>query len=348
MQNHQQFKNLYMKKIKAGIFGLGKLGKIHLKLIKELCLEREDLELIGIYEADKDINESISNENGFELNESADNLMGKINTAIIVTPTSTHFDLAKKCILADINTFIEKPVTETTRQARDLLDLSKGRKIKIQIGHIERFNPAILALDKYQINPLFIETHRLAEFNPRGTDVSVIQDLMIHDIDIILNLVKSKVKRIDANGVAIITDKIDIANARIQFENGCVANITASRISLKKMRKMRLFQKYAYISIDFLKNSSEVFRLSDGSSGNTENEIEPVAEFTQGEKNVKLFYESPSVKEVNSMKYEQNKFFDSIIKDEEPIVTLEDGLQALEVANEIIKEIESAPDLKSF
>jgi predicted dehydrogenase len=337
-----------MKKIKVGIFGLGKLGKIHLKLIKELCYEREDLELIGIYETDKEINVSISKENGFDLNNSVDELIGKINTAIIVTPTSTHFELAKKCILSNINTFIEKPVTETTKQAQELMELSKGRKIKIQIGHIERFNPAILALDNYHIKPMFIETHRLAEFNPRGTDVSVIQDLMIHDIDIILNLVKSKVKRIDANGVAIITDKIDIANARIQFENGCVANITASRISLKKMRKMRLFQKYAYISIDFLKNTSEVFRLSDGSNEDIENEIAPVAEFIQGEKNVKLFYESPAIKEVNSMKYEQNKYFDSIVNDEEPIVTLEDGLQALEVANEIIKEIESAAALRTL
>ncbi len=194
---------------------------------------------------------------------------------------------------------------------------------------------------------MFIETHRLAQFNPRGTDVSVIQDLMIHDIDIILNLVKSGVKKIDANGVAIITDKIDIANARIQFENGCVANITASRISLNKMRKMRLFQKYAYISVDFLQNTSEVFRLSDGKSLNEMDEGVALTEFIQGDNTVKLFYERPVVKEVNSMKYEQNKFFDSIKNDEEPIVTLEDGLQALEVANEIIHEIESSPALKS-
>ncbi|HMS64324.1 MAG TPA: Gfo/Idh/MocA family oxidoreductase [Ignavibacteria bacterium] len=336
-----------MKKIKVGIFGLGKLGKIHLKLIKELCTERDDLELTGIFETEKEINETVSNENGLVINNSPEDLISKINTAIIVTPTSTHYELAIKCISADINTFIEKPVTETTKQAQDLMELSKNKKIKIQIGHIERFNPAILALDNYLINPMFIETHRLAQFNPRGTDVSVIQDLMIHDIDIILNLVKSKVKRIDANGVAIITDKIDIANARIQFENGCVANITASRISLNKMRKMRLFQKFAYISIDFLQNTSEVFRLSDPKPGSDEEDAVALTEFIQGEKKVKLFYERPVVKEVNSMKYEQNKYFDSIVNDEEPIVTLEDGLQALEVANEIIKEIESSGDLNA-
>ncbi|MBK8553910.1 MAG: Gfo/Idh/MocA family oxidoreductase [Ignavibacteria bacterium] len=329
-----------MEKLKAGIFGLGHLGKIHLKLLKEICSERNDIEIAGIFDTDQEKNKNVSEENNFEMNSTADELIDKINTAVIVTPTSAHFELAGKTISKNINTFIEKPVTDTTEEAVKLLKLSEGKKIKIQIGHIERFNPAILALDNYKLAPMFIETHRLAQFNPRGTDVSVIQDLMIHDIDIILNLVKSKVKRIDANGVAIITDKIDIANARIKFENGCVANITASRISQNKMRKMRLFQKSAYISIDFLQNTSEVFRMSDGKSED-ENSI-AMAEFEQGENKIKIFYERPPVKEVNSMKYELNKFIDAIVNDDEPIVTLEDGLQALEVANAIVKEIESA------
>lgn len=328
-----------MEKIKAGIFGMGHLGKIHLKVLKEICAERNDVEIAGVYDSDKEKNEAVSKENNYAVNNTPEELTGKINTAIIVTPTSTHFEIANKTISNDINTFIEKPVTDTTAEAEKLLALSRTKKIKIQIGHIERFNAAILALDSYNLAPMFIETHRLAQFNPRGTDVSVIQDLMIHDIDIILNLVKSKVKSIDANGVAIITDKIDIANARIKFENGCVANITASRISLNKMRKMRLFQKSAYISIDFLQNTSEVFRLGDGKTGN-ENSI-ALTEFNQGEKTVRIYYEKPPVKEVNSMKYEMNKFLDSIIKDEEPIVTLEDGLQALEVANEIVEKIEA-------
>lgn len=331
-----------MKKIRTGLFGLGHLGKTHLKLIKELCNERDDAELTGVFDTDTEKNNSISAENNLEINNSAEELISKINAAIIVTPTSSHFDIAMKCIENKVNTFIEKPVTETTEQAEKLVSASSGKNLKIQIGHIERFNPAILALDNYRIAPMFIETHRLSQFNPRGTDVSVIQDLMIHDIDIILNLVKSKVKKIDASGVAIITDKIDIANARIQFENGCVANITASRISMNKMRKMRLFQKYAYISIDFLKNTSEVFRLSDGKSpGGGDEKAIALAEFPQGDNILKLFYEMPPVKEVNSMKYEQNKFFDSIALDAEPLVTLEDGLQALEVANEIISIIEN-------
>lgn len=318
---------------------MGHLGKIHLKVLKEICSERNDTEIAGIFDSDKEKNESVSRENNLQVNNTPEELINKINTAIIVTPTSSHFEIAYKAISNDINTFIEKPVTETTAEAEKLLKLSEQKKIKIQIGHIERFNAAILALDSYNLVPMFIETHRLAQFNPRGTDVSVIQDLMIHDIDIILNLVKSKVKSIDANGVAIITDKIDIANARIKFENGCVANITASRISLNKMRKMRLFQKSAYISIDFLQNTSEVFRLDDGKMSN-DNSI-ALTEFVQGENKVKIFYEKPPVKEVNSMKYEMNKFLDSIINDDEPIVTLQDGLQALEVANEIVEKIEN-------
>ncbi len=328
-----------MKKLKTGLFGLGHLGKIHLKVLKEICAERNDTEITGVFDTDDEKNRSIAEENKLPVNTTADELIGKINTAIIVTPTSTHFEIASRCILNDINTFIEKPVTETTAEATKLVQLSKDKNIKVQIGHIERFNPAILALDEYKIAPMFIETHRLAQFNPLGTDVSVIQDLMIHDIDIILNLVKSKVKSIDANGVAIITDKIDIANARIKFENGCVANITASRISQNKMRKMRLFQKSAYISIDFLQNTSEVFRMSDGQSEDEKSIA--LTEFVQGEKKVKIFYERPPVKEVNSLKYELGKFFDSIINDVEPVVTLEDGLQALEVANAIVTEIES-------
>lgn len=332
-----------MKKIKAGIFGLGHLGKTHLKLVKELCNERSDIELIGIFDTDESKNKNISDELGLKINKKAEELTDKINTAIIVTPTSTHYELATMMISKSINTFIEKPVTETTTQAEELLKSAVDKKIKIQIGHIERFNPAILALDSIDLKPMFIETHRLAQFNPRGTDVSVIQDLMIHDIDIILNLVKSKVSKIDASGVPVITDKIDIANARIKFDNGCVANITASRISQNKMRKMRMFQKSAYISVDFLQNSSEVFRLSDGETLNLNgSNAFTLAEFMQGEKKLKILYEKPEVKEVNSMKYELNKFFNAITDDTEPVVTLGDGLQALEVANEIINEIESS------
>ncbi|MBX7043211.1 MAG: Gfo/Idh/MocA family oxidoreductase [Ignavibacteria bacterium] len=327
-----------MKKIRTAVIGLGHLGSIHLKLINEISKERKDTELSGVFDSEPEKNSAASASYGIRAFGSVDEALAESDAVVIVTPTSTHFDIASAAILKGVNTFIEKPVTETTEQAERLLELAKGKKLKVQIGHIERFNAAILSLEDYSLAPLFIETHRLSQFNPRGTDVSVIQDLMIHDIDIILNLVKSPVKAIDANGVAIITDKIDIANARIRFENGCVANITASRISQNKMRKMRLFQKNAYISIDFLQNSSEVFKLSEAG--------DPAAGFalTGFEKDGKKFsivYDRPQVKEVNSLKYELNLFFDSIANDTEPLVTLEDGLQALEVANIIVEKIES-------
>ncbi len=326
-----------MKKIKAAVIGLGHLGSIHLKLINELAGERDDLELAGGYDSNEEKNSEYAALYGYEKPSSLTELFARANSVIIVTPTSTHFEIASRAIANNINAFIEKPVTESTSQAEQLLELAKGSTAKIQIGHIERFNSAILSLEGYKLAPLFIETHRLSQFNPRGTDVSVIQDLMIHDIDIILNLVKSPVKNIDANGVAIITDKIDIANARITFENGCVANVTASRISQNKMRKMRLFQKSAYISIDFLQNSSEVFKLieQNESSGGF-----AITGFEKEGKKMSIVYDKPQVKEVNSLKHELSLFFDSIVNNSETVVTLEDGLQALEVANIIIQKIE--------
>ena len=329
-----------MKKntIRAGVIGLGHLGSIHLKLINELCGERDNMVLTGAFDNDEKKNSEAAEKYGYQKVGSIDELLGRTDAVVIVTPTSTHSDIASKAIEMNVNTFIEKPVTETTEQAERLLEMSKDKDIKIQVGHIERFNAAILSLEDYKLAPLFIETHRLSQFNPRGTDVSVIQDLMIHDIDIILNLVKSPVEKIDANGVAIITDKIDIANARITFENGCVANITASRISQNKMRKMRLFQKSAYISIDFLQNTSEVFKLA--AADETVSGF-ALTGFEKDGKKMSIVYDRPQVKEVNSLKHELTLFFDSIVNGTEPVVTLEDGLQALEVANTIIEKIES-------
>ena len=324
--------------IRAGVIGIGHLGSIHLKLLKEISDESSNIELVGVYDADEMKNAETAEKYGLRKMMSPDELIDSVDAIVIVTPTSTHYEIASKAIEKNVNTFIEKPVTETTEQAEKLLELSKGKNIKIQVGHIERFNSAILSLEDYKLSPLFIETHRLSQFNPRGTDVSVIQDLMIHDIDIILNLVKSPVKKIDANGVAIITDKIDIANARITFDNGCVANITASRISQNKMRKMRLFQKSAYISIDFLQNSSEVFKLA-GADETVSGFA--LTGFERDGKKMSIVYDKPQVKEVNSLKHELTLFFNSISDGTETVVTLEDGLQALEVANTIIEKIES-------
>ncbi|HLT24788.1 MAG TPA: Gfo/Idh/MocA family oxidoreductase [Ignavibacteria bacterium] len=327
------------KYINASLIGVGHLGKTHLRILKEIAGENENINLIGIYDTDPENLSQVSSDEKVRAFHSLDEAIESSDTLIIVTPTSTHYEIAKKALQKNINIFIEKPVTSDAEEAQKLIDLAKDNPAKIQIGHIERFNPAILALDEYSLAPIFIESHRLAQFNPRGTDVSVIHDLMIHDIDIILNLVKSPVTKIDANGVAIITGKIDIANARITFENGCVANVTASRISQSKMRKMRIFQKNAYISIDFLQNLSEVFKLStdDSKKGGS---------FGLGgielENGAKVIYERPVIDDINPLKFELMSFFDSITQDKEPLVTLEDGKQAIEVAGKIIKEVDSS------
>lgn len=323
--------------IKTAIIGTGHLGRLHIKNLKEIEKERDDIQVTGIYDTDPDKMNKVADEFSVNKFNSVEDALNNSDAVILVTPTSTHFELAKKIIEKDKNIFIEKPVTETIPEAEELCKLVKNKKIKVQVGHIERFNPAVLALEKYNLKPLFIETHRLSQFNPRGTDVSVIQDLMIHDIDIILKFVDSPVERIDANGVAILTDKIDIANARIRFKNGCVANITASRISQNKMRKMRIFQKNAYISIDFSQNLSEVFHLeeSDGSTGFS------FASFDIGN-NKKIVYERATVEDINPMKYELNKFFDSIKNNTEPLVNLDEGKRALEVAEYVIKEVENS------
>ncbi|MBC8490048.1 MAG: Gfo/Idh/MocA family oxidoreductase [Ignavibacteria bacterium] len=330
------------KKIEVGVIGCGHLGKLHIKNLKEIEKESNDVSVIGTYDIDLNKSKLASTELNAKAFDTLDTLLENINTAIIVTPTSTHFEIANKIITQDINVFIEKPVTDDINDAKKLLKQSKGKDIKIQIGHIERFNPAILSLEQYNLAPLFIETHRLAQFNPRGTDVSVIQDLMIHDIDIILNLVKSNVKTINANGASIITDKIDIANVRIKFDNGCVANITSSRISQHKMRKMRIFQHNAYISIDFSQNSSEVFRLVEKEKDKSKS-LEPMfslGTIKRGGKELQIVYEQPKIEESNPMKYEQNKFFNCIRKGSEPEVQLKDGIQALEVATKINEEVE--------
>lgn len=321
--------------IKAGIIGCGHLGKLHLKNIKEIEQRNQLIKLEGLHDTDTEILRNLSQESGVRYYERLDDMLNDVNAVFIVTPTTTHFQIAEKTISAGIHTFIEKPVTETVEEAAGLEKIKKAGTI-VQVGHIERFNPAILSVEKYTLAPLFIETHRLAQFNPRGTDVSVIKDLMIHDIDIILNLVKSDVKNIEANGVGVLTDTIDIANSRINFENGCVANITASRISLKKMRKMRIFQKNAYVSIDFLNNTSEVFRLSE----DTESNIFSVPVNLNG-KDYKIAYDKPVVDITNAMKYEEELFFNSIMHNQEPEVSLRDGKIALEIAAKIIEKIES-------
>jgi predicted dehydrogenase len=313
--------------------GCGHLGKIHCKLLNEIAYGNKSINFAGVYDIDPAMTGEINRLYSLNSFNSLENLLDCIDSLIIVTTTTSHYSVAEKAIKRGINVFIEKPVTSSLFEAQELIKLAEKHNVKAQVGHIERFNPALTSLDKFEMKPMFIESHRLSQFNPRGTDVSVIQDLMIHDIDIILHLVNSKINKIDANGVAVVSNSIDIANARLTFDNGCVSNITASRISLKKMRKMRIFQSNAYISIDFLNNKSEIFRLEDTKipvSGKTF----PISDTK------KVVFEQPEIEDaenINPIRNELESFFDSIINDKPVRVTLEDGKIAVEVADKIIK-----------
>jgi predicted dehydrogenase len=328
---------LSTEKLNLGLTGCGHLGKIHCRLINEIAQNDQSINFAGVYDSDPVITDTISKEYSIKAYRSLDEMLDEIDALVIVTPTSTHFEIAQKALARDIDIFIEKPVTSSLSEAEELIKMADGKKVKIQVGHVERFNPALVALEKFEMKPRFIESHRLAQFNPRGTDVSVIQDLMIHDIDIILHLAGSPVKKIDANGVAVISDEIDIANARLTLENGCVANLTSSRISLKKMRKMRIFQGNAYISVDFLNNKSEVFRLTDNDT-KSEGMSFPISDTK------KIIYEEPKPENagsINPIKNELESFLSSIINDKPVKVTLTAGKAAVEVADKIIEIIKN-------
>ncbi|HRE10946.1 MAG TPA: Gfo/Idh/MocA family oxidoreductase [Ignavibacteria bacterium] len=325
------------KNLNIGLAGCGHLGKIHTRLISEIAKTDPRIKFKGIFDPDTETAAAVSGEYKVKAYNSIDELLRETDTLIIVTPTSTHFEIASKALNKDINVFIEKPVTGSLSEAEALIKQAEGKPVKIQVGHVERFNPALVALERFEMKPMFIESHRLAQFNPRGTDVSVIQDLMIHDIDIILHLAKSKVKKIDANGVAVISDEIDIANARLTLESGCVANLTSSRISLKKMRKMRIFQNNAYISVDFLNNKSEVFRLTD-------KETEATGMTFDLNDTKKIVYDEPkpeNPENINPIKNELESFFESVLTNKPVKVTLTAGKEAVEVADKIIQIIKN-------
>lgn len=323
-----------MEPLSIGVVGVGHLGSLHTKMLAQISAVR----LVGVTDVDTARAEKKAQEFSTKAFRSVDELLAHVKAIVIATPTSAHFDIARLAIDKNIHVFIEKPITSTVEQARILVDEAKKHRTVIQVGHIERFNPAILALEKYQLNPMFIESHRLAQFNPRGTDIAVVLDLMIHDIDIILSLVRSPVENIEANGIPVVSDTVDIANARLQFANGCVANVTASRISQKKMRKMRLFQRDAYISVDFSEGLAEVFRLVEIDAESVVPTM-MLGEIELGTSKRKIIYEQPPVKEVNSLQYELELFADAVRTGKPPLVTGEDGLHALEVAHKIMEKI---------
>ena len=320
--------------IKIGVIGAGHLGKIHIRLLKEI----KEFDLIGFYDKNLVNSKKITTEFGISSFSSAEELIDSSDAIDVVTPTKYHFEYAKMAIEKGKHLFVEKPITATIDEAQELVKLSKEKEVKVQVGHVERFNPAFIAIQKDCNNPMFIEAHRLAEFNPRGTDVPVVHDLMIHDIDIVLSIVKSEIKSIYASGVSIISDTPDIANARIEFENGCVANLTASRISLKSMRKTRIFQKDAYISIDFLEKKAELIRMKDAK--NTDDPFALIIDPGKGKTKKQIEFESPKITDNNAIKDELTSFYHAIVNNTDTIVTIEDAYKALYVAQQISEQVE--------
>ena len=318
--------------MKIGVAGAGHLGKIHIKLISEI----PELELVGIFDVNQENCRKVANEYNVRSFTSYDEMIEQVEAVDIVTPTLSHYDLAIKALKSFKHIFIEKPITNTVQEAKSLLEITHEANVKAQVGHVERFNPAYKAAESYFEHPMFIETHRLAQFNPRGTDVPVVLDLMIHDLDIVLKVVKSNIRKVSASGVAVVSDTHDIANARLEFDNGCVANLTASRISLKNMRKSRFFQKDAYISVDFLEKKTEIIQMEElnGEPG----PFDLILDLKDNQRK-KILINQPEISMTNAIKEELQTFHRSIVNDTTPIVPLEDGYNALKIANEILDKL---------
>ena len=315
--------------LKAGVLGAGHLGKIHLKLLQQ----SNKYDLIGFYDPSTENALKVSEEFGYRSFNSIEELINEVDVVDIVTPTLSHFECAKQAIENGCHIFIEKPITKTVIEAEAIRTLASQKHVMGQVGHVERFNPAFTAVKNMITNPMFIECHRLAEFNPIGTDVPVVLDLMIHDIDIILSIIDSPVKNVHASGVTVISETPDIANARVEFENGCVANLTASRISMKNMRKSRFFQKDAYISIDFLEKKSEVVRMKDVPEH--PDEFAMILQNAEGVKK-QIYFDNPEITPNNAILDELESFAEAINNNTKPIVSLSQGTNALRLAQRII------------
>ncbi|MCK9612082.1 MAG: Gfo/Idh/MocA family oxidoreductase [Bacteroidales bacterium] len=325
--------------LKIGVLGAGHLGKIHIKCIQEIS----NAVLCGFYDPDPEVIQKVVDEFGVKAYPSIEELVAEADVVDIVTPTISHFECAAAAMKNSKHVFIEKPLVTTLEEAKELIAISNEARVKVQVGHVERFNPAYIATHSFILQPMFIETHRLALFNPRGTDVPVILDLMIHDIDIVLSIVKSNIKKISASGVPIVSDTPDIANARLEFNNGCVANLTASRISMKNMRKTRIFQHDAYISIDFLNKYSEIIRLKNITDESEINPLDMIVDLGPGKGKKQIFFEKPEIKPMNAIKTEMETFLHSIENNTEPAVSIIDGYKALDIAYKIIEKI-NIPD----
>ncbi len=325
--------------LKIGVLGAGHLGKLHINCIQQI----NDYNLVGFYDIDKDKSRQVKDEYKIKAYDSIEQLIDDVDVVDIVTPTVSHYKCASQALKRFKHVFIEKPIATSTSEAKKLIDLAEEANVKVQVGHVERFNPAFIAAQPYLTTPMFIESHRLAQFNPRGTDVPVVLDLMIHDIDIVLSVVKSGIKKIGASGVPVVSDTPDIANARIEFDNGAVANLTASRISMKNMRKTRFFQKDAYLTIDFLKKKVEIIRIKDIDKS----EKDPFAmiiDLGEGKGEKQIIFNKPEVKPINAIKTELESFHNAIVNDEVPPVTIFDGYNALDLSHKIMDKISLLPN----
>jgi len=323
--------------LKIGVLGVGHLGKIHVNCIRMI----DDYQLVGFYDPDEEKSKSASEEFGIKAFGSVSDLVNEVDLVDIVTPTVSHFECASEAIRKSKHVFIEKPIVTTPEEALELIELASEAEVKVQVGHVERFNPAFSAVSEAINKPMFIEGHRLAQFNPRGTDVPVVLDLMIHDIDIVLSVVKSNIRKVHASGVKVVSETPDIANARLEFDNGAVANLTASRISLKNMRKTRFFQRDAYITVDFLDKVSEIVRM-DEIDKVPDDPFAMILDLGDDKKKRRIYFEKPEVHSVNAIKEELNSFKNSILNNTTPLVNIEDGYQALRVAQMVMDKINAS------
>lgn len=328
------------RKLRIGIVGVGHFGKNHVRSLKD-----SQFDLIGFYDINKETSDKVEKEFGVKQFSSYASLLKEVDVVDVVVPTLAHFEVAEKAIINGKHVFIEKPVTSSLEEALTLKKLAKKHQVKIQVGHIERFNPAFTAVKSLINKPKFIELHRLGQFHPRNKDVPVVLDLQIHDIDIILNIVQSEPVEIHSSGVEIISDSPDITNSRIRFKNGCVVNMTSSRISMKQMRKLRLFQPHAYISIDFLEKKAEVVQVNNV-TGEVDDPFALIMDLGEGKPKKQIFFEKPEVKPVNAMVEELNSFYDAIVNNTHPEVSIDDGYSALKLAFEIIEKMNSDIEAK--
>lgn len=315
---------------RIAVLGAGHLGRIHIQQIREL----PEWDLVGFHDTDPDRCASIVSEFGVRQFADVDELLSMVEAVDIVTPTVTHHALAARALDRGLHVFIEKPLVNTLEEARDLVARAEASGTVVQVGHVERFNPAFQAAQPYLNAPMFIETHRLAQFNPRGTDVSVVLDLMIHDIDIVLHVVGAPVEEVHASGVAVVSDTPDIANARLRFANGCVANLTASRISLKNMRKTRFFQRDAYIAVDMLEKSTEIVRIQD--AGGDPDPFAVTIDLGPGKGSRQIEFEKPEVLPTNAIREELRAFGGSVRTGSRAIVSISDGAEALATAHRVL------------